>query len=141
MSLQAFLDTNVLVYAVAGRLSDPVEYAIAKAIVDREEFFVSPLVLGEFYSAVRKPQMQLMDALHARMWIEKWMEFSPLDIDSAIITTAAFYRERYKIQLWDAAHIATAERLGLQVLLSQDMNHKQQYGSVTVINPFKAGSV
>ena len=123
-------------YAAAGRLSDPNEFAIARAIVNEEEFFVSPLVLGEFYSAVRKPQRVMMDEKEARGWIDDWLPFSPLAIDSAIILNASRYSERYKIQFWDAAHIATAERLGAQVLFSEDMSHKQKYGPVTVINPF-----
>jgi predicted nucleic acid-binding protein len=139
MSPRAFLDTNVLVYAAAGRLSDPAAYSVAKRIVEEEEFIVSPLVLGEFYAVVRKPQRELMPALQARWWIEKWMSFCPIDVDAAIVGAAAHYRERYKIQLWDAAHIATAERLGVSILFSEDMNHRQKYGSVTVINPFKAG--
>jgi predicted nucleic acid-binding protein len=139
MSLQAFLNTNVLVYAAAGRLSDPAEYTIAKRIVEQEEFIVSPLVLGEFYAAVRKPQRELMPALQTRWWIEKWMSFCLINVDTAIIGMAAHNRERYKIQLWDAAHIATAERLGLTFLYSEDMSHGQKYGSVTVINPFKGG--
>jgi predicted nucleic acid-binding protein len=139
MSQKAFLDTNILVYAAAGRLSDPDEFAIARDIVDSEQFYVSPLVLGEFYTTVRKRQHTMMDDRDARRWIEDWMPFSPLAIDDAIIQGACRYHERYKIQFWDAAHVATAERLGSTVLYSEDMNHGQKYGSVTVINPFKAG--
>ena len=132
-----FLDTNILVYATAGRLSDPAEFAVARAIVENEEFYVSSLVLGEFYATVRKQQHEMMDEKEARSWIDDWLPCCPLAIDGAIVLGACRFKERYKIQFWDAAHIATADRLGLTVLYSEDMNHGQKYGPVTVVNPFQ----
>ena len=128
----------MLIYAVAGRLTDPDEYGAAKSIVASEEFAISPLVLGEFLSVVRKPENELMSLADASSWIEKWLPFCTVDIDGAIINAASAIRERYKIQFWDAAHIACAERMNIGVLYSEDYNHAQQYGSVTVLNPFKA---
>ena len=138
MNRKAFLDTNVLIYAVAGRLTDPDEYKAAKEIVANEEFAISPLILGEFLSVVRKPENEMMSLAAAATWIEKWMPFCTVDIDAAIISAASEIRERYKIQYWDAAHIACAERMNIGILYSEDYNHAQKYGSVTVINPFKA---
>ena len=138
MNRKAFLDTNVLIYAAAGRLTDPAQYEAAKAIVSSEEFAVSPLILGEFLSVVRKPEYEMMPLADATSWIEKWLPFCAVDIDAAIVSAASVIRERYKIQFWDAAHIACAERMNISVLYSEDLNHAQKYGSVTVINPFKA---
>jgi predicted nucleic acid-binding protein len=138
MNQRVFLDTNVLIYATAGRLSDPEEFGVARTIVNSANFYVSPLILGEFYSIVRKPQHEMMENDDALGWIDDWLPFCPIDIDGSIIFDACRYRERYKMQLWDAAHIATAERLGSNILFSEDMSHGQTYGSVTVINPFRA---
>jgi predicted nucleic acid-binding protein len=137
MNPKAFLDTNVLIYAVAGRQSDPLEYAAARAII-RDEFAVSPLILGEFLSVVRRPQKELMTLADANRWVEKWKPFCTVDIDTDIINAASVIRERYKIQYWDAAHIACAERLNIRVLYTEDLNDSQTYGSVTVVNPFRA---
>ena len=43
---------------------------------------------------------------------------------------------RYKISWWDALVVNSANQLGCRVLWSEDMNHGQRYGSVTVRNPF-----
>ena len=43
---------------------------------------------------------------------------------------------RYKISFWDAMIIASARQLGCQVLWSEDLNDGQDYGDVTVKNPF-----
>jgi predicted nucleic acid-binding protein len=42
------------------------------------------------------------------------------------------------ISYWDAALVAAAEVIGAPILYTEDLNHGQKYGSVTVINPFKA---
>lgn len=44
---------------------------------------------------------------------------------------------RYKISYWDSAMIAACERLKATTLYTEDLNHGQIYGTVTVINPFK----
>jgi predicted nucleic acid-binding protein len=45
-------------------------------------------------------------------------------------------RDRYKISWWDALVVNSANELGCEVLWSEDMNHGQRYGGVTVRNPF-----
>jgi predicted nucleic acid-binding protein len=132
-----FLDTNILIYAVAGKRTNPAEFAIAREIVDEEEFEVSPMILGEFYSVVRRPQNELMTAAQANTWVKEWEEHCRIEIDAGLINAACFLRERYKMQFWDAAHVAASERRGIGILYSQDMSHGQRYGAVTVINPFK----
>jgi predicted nucleic acid-binding protein len=138
MKARVFLDTNILIYAAAGRVTNPAEYSIARQILEMEQFELSPLILGEFYSVVRKPQWELMSAADAHTWLHEWENHSRIRIDASLVSSAAFIQERYKIQFWDAAHIAASERLGVTVLYSEDMNGGQKYGSVTVVNPFKA---
>jgi predicted nucleic acid-binding protein len=128
----------VLVYAVAGRQTNPAEFAVARHIIAHENFEVSPLVIGEFLSVVRRPQQEAISKEEAQVWVDELAIHSSIDIDIALIQAAHYFRERYKIQFWDAAHIASAERLGVSILYSEDMSHGQKYGSVTVINPFKA---
>ena len=138
MKARVFLDTNVLIYAVAARERNPAEYAIARDIISNDDFEVSPLILGEFYSIARKAQHELMSAAQANTWIKEWEMHCNVYIDPPLINAAMFIRERFGTQFWDSAHIAAADRLGLKTLYSQDMSHGQKYGSVTVINPFKA---
>jgi predicted nucleic acid-binding protein len=125
------------VYAATARLSDPHKFRIAEAIVEEENFFVSSHVIGEFYAVVRKAQHEMMPAYDAMEWVRRWTPFCALDVDAALMSAAAFIRERFKIEFWDAALVAAAARLGLKTLYSEDLSHKQKYGSVTVINPFK----
>jgi predicted nucleic acid-binding protein len=138
MKAPVFLDSNVLVYAAAGKATNPAEHAVARHIIARENFELSPLVIGEFMSVVRKPQNEFLSASEAQEWIDEWENHCNIDVDVGLIQAANYFRERYRIQFWDAAHIASAERLNIDTLYSEDMSHGQKYGSVTVINPFKA---
>jgi predicted nucleic acid-binding protein len=56
---------------------------------------------------------------------------SPSHITSAIET-----EERYQISFWDALILAAAQSGGAEILYTEDLNDGQQYGSVTVRNPF-----
>ncbi len=42
----------------------------------------------------------------------------------------------YQISYWDAAILAAAEAMGCDAVYSEDLNAGQEYGGVTVINPF-----
>ena len=45
--------------------------------------------------------------------------------------------QRDQISYWGAALIAGAEAISIPTLYTEDLNHGQKYGTVTVINPFK----
>ena len=48
MRSECFLDTNILLYAAAGKRSDPAKFDIADRIVAEEAFGLSSQVLAEF---------------------------------------------------------------------------------------------
>jgi predicted nucleic acid-binding protein len=127
----------VLIYAAAGKQDDSRKHKIATNLIVEARFAISSQVLGEFYAAVRYPQSEMLTMNEAQNWILRLAPFSKLDTSAGLVSSAAFIKERFKVQFWDAALIAAAERLNLDLLYSEDMSHGQKYGSVTVINPFK----
>ncbi|MFQ5634733.1 MAG: hypothetical protein ACE5G3_05325 [Gammaproteobacteria bacterium] len=44
--------------------------------------------------------------------------------------------ERYRISYRDAVIITAADSMGATTLFTEDLNHGQRYGNVTVNNPF-----
>jgi predicted nucleic acid-binding protein len=56
--------------------------------------------------------------------------------DHADVVRAVELRQRYKISWWDALVVNSANELGCEVLWTEDLNHGQRYGVVTVRNPF-----
>jgi predicted nucleic acid-binding protein len=136
MSVDAFLDTNVLVYAAAGAGQDRRKQQTALSLIESIDFGISAQVLQEFFvTTTRKLQVRLSpdDAL---AWIENLEVFPCLPVDAALVKIAIETCVRYQLSYWDAAILAAAQGLHARVLYSEDLSHGQRYGDVEVINPF-----
>jgi predicted nucleic acid-binding protein len=138
MKAPCFLDTNILIYAAAGKEDEPEKHVRAVNIIRESDVVLSTQVVGEFLHVSRRKYMKVMSVAQINSWAETLMRFPSIDIDQAVIKSALFVAERYQISFWDAALIASAERLSAKTLYTEDLNHGQKYGSVTAINPFKA---
>ena len=139
MSVDCFLDTNVLVYAAAGRGAAEAKRKRALELIENEDFGLSAQVLQEFYVTVTRKINPALSAERALEWMEQLEAFPCLAIDNALVKIAAEISERYQISYWDGAILAAAEALGAETLYSEDLNHEQQYGSVQVRDPFRVG--
>jgi len=53
-----------------------------------------------------------------------------------VLRAALAARVRWQISYWDAAIIEAARASGCNEVLSEDLNHGQNYGGVRVSNPF-----
>jgi predicted nucleic acid-binding protein len=136
MPVEAFLDTNVLIYAAAGRRDAPEKAERAWSLIEKGNFGLSAQVLGEFYvNVVKKPAVPLQPE-EAATWIDRLCVFPVVPVDADLVREALANSRRYLLSYWDAAIIAAAERLGAPILYSEDLNHSQAYGTVRVVNPF-----
>ncbi|MBI2839364.1 MAG: PIN domain-containing protein [Acidobacteria bacterium] len=139
MSVESFLDTNVLVYAATGRDARESKRKRALELIEGENFGLSAQVLQEFYvTVVHKAAITLTPA-QALEWIEQLEAFPCLPVDAALVKIAAESSERHRLAYWDAAILAAAEILGARTVYSEDLNHGQLYGAVRVCNPFRPG--
>ena len=136
MNAECFLDTNVLVYAAAGRGAEERKRRRAMALIETEDFGLSAQVLQEFYVTVTRKVAVPLGAERALEWIEQLASFPCVAIDAAIVRIAVETSERYQVSYWDGAILAASEALGAATLYSEDLNPGQQYGSVQVRNPF-----
>jgi predicted nucleic acid-binding protein len=136
MSVDSFLDTNILVYAAAGKGPNEAKRQRALALIERETFGLSAQVMQEFYVTVCRKIEQPLSAEQALEWIEQLEVFPCIAIDISLIKIAIELSQRYLISYWDGAIIAAAQALGAKVLYSEDLNNGQQYGTVRVCNPF-----
>ena len=137
MSVDCFLDTNVLVYAAAGRGRDEAKRRRAVEIVETEEFGLSAQVLQEFFVTVTSKIPAPLPVDGALEWIEQLEIFPCAVIDTPLVKVAAEVSHRYGISYWDAAIVAAAETLGAKRLYTEELNDGQQYGSTTVCDPFR----
>ncbi len=132
-----FVDTNVLLYSISREPAEAEKRAKAEAILDSPDLVLSAQVLQEFYvQAVRANRKAPLSHDQAAGLIESWMRFPIQEITAAIVVAALKTKARWQTSYWDAAIIEAARAAGCKELLSEDLNHGQNYGGVRVINPF-----
>jgi len=137
MTAEAFVDTNVLIYAAAGRRDAPRKHARAWEIIGEGDYGISAQVLAEFYvNATRKPAVPLTPA-EAAAWVADLQTVPVVPLDAGLVAEAVDCSQSHRISYWDAAVIVAAWRLGATTLYSEDLNDGQSYGTVTVVNPFR----
>jgi len=137
MTVDSFLDTNVLVYAAAGRGPEDKKRLRALELIGGENFGLSAQVLQEFYVTVTRKIQVPMTAAAATEWIEHFEVFPCLAIDPAIVKLAIEASARWQLSYWDGAILAAAEALGAKIVYSEDLGHGRLYGPVRVCDPFR----
>jgi len=136
MNVDCFLDTNVLVYAAAGRDHEEFKRKRALELIESESFGTSAQVMQEFFVTVTgKLEVPMLPA-RAIQWIEAFEIFPCIAIDIDLVKIAAEHSVRHRISYWDGAVVAAAGALGARTLYTEDLHHGQVYGTVTVRNPF-----
>jgi predicted nucleic acid-binding protein len=136
MSVDCFLDTNVLLYAVSSAEADAAKRAKALDLVRQSDFGLSAQVLQEFYVTVtRKIRKPLAPELAVAL-MDEYRVFPTVPTDYPLIVSAVELSLRYGISYWDGAIVAAAEALEAEVLYTEHLNHGQHYGAVRAVNPF-----
>jgi predicted nucleic acid-binding protein len=136
MSVDCFVDTNVLIYAATGTETDRSKRETAQALLASANFGISTQVLQEFYVvATRKAQTRMPPHL-ALEWMEQLDGRPCAVVDPDLVKLAAAISIRYQVSYWDGAILAAAEALGAEVVYSEDLQHNQKYRTVRVENPF-----
>ena len=137
MTAMRFVDTNILIYSLDLEPAHPAKTAIACEILIHSDIALSVQVLQEFYVQATHPRRR--DALShdlAIRLIEKWQRFRVQDNTVAVLQSALRLKERFQTSYWDAAILAAAKAARCQQLLTEDLNHGQDYDGVVVVNPF-----
>ncbi len=136
MSVDCFLDTNILVYALSSAEGDAPKRMKALDLVQQSDFGLSAQVLQEFYVTVtRKIRTPLAPDLAVAL-MDEYRQFPMVPTDYPLIVSAVELSLRYGISYWDAAIVAAAEVLEASTLYTEDLHHGQRYGRVLAVNPF-----
>lgn len=135
MKSDCVLDTNVLIYAAAGREDEPRKFQIAQRLVAERHFGLSGQILAEFYHAVLRLAVPPGQG-EIESWIDLLCHYPVVAVDESLVRAAIALSQRYQVSYRDAAILGAAERLAASILYTEDLNHGQTYGSVHVVNPF-----
>jgi predicted nucleic acid-binding protein len=136
MPADRFLDTDILLYAYD--LDAPTKRSVAMAIVEEAwrqpaRTALSVQVLQEFHVNFVRSGHPLAEATLIVGDFSSWMV---VENSLALFQRGLWLQSRWQISLWDAMILAAAESSGSRELLTEDLNHGQNYGQVCVINPF-----
>jgi predicted nucleic acid-binding protein len=133
-----FLDTNVLLYSISGDPAEASKRRTAREILDTPDLGISTQVLQEFVVQATRPtrsdRIEMDDALEL---VETWLRFPVQETTVEVVTNAAWAAARWQISYGDAAIIEAARLLGCGRVLSEDLNHGQEFDGITVVNPFR----
>jgi predicted nucleic acid-binding protein len=135
----SFVDTNVLVYALAG--DDPVRspraQELLKGLMRTNLLRCSTQVLQECYVALTRKVKSRLDPEQALRYLDQIATWPVTTIDYPMIRDAAHVQARDRVSFWDALIVVAASRSGAVRLYSEDLNAGQRIFGVEVVNPFR----
>ena len=133
-----FFDTNILVYAATTqdeRKRKKAIEVITHSLEQNHAGAISVQSMSEFAHALLLKKLATPDE------VDKWISFFyPLlatEVTMDIVRNAVAIMGEYGMQFYDAQIVATAEKLGCHEIVSEDLNEKQLYHGMAVVNPFK----
>lgn len=134
----SFVDTNILVYAVAD--DDLARKAIAEELVENlvagGALLTSTQVLQELYVVLTLKVTRTFTPGRALDYLDR-IARSVTSVDYSLVRQAAELSSQHKISFWDALIIVAADRAGASVLYTEDLQHGRTMLGVKTVNPFR----
>lgn len=137
MSDIVFVDTNILIYAHdsdAAEKRNRAADALKKLWSDRTGR-LSVQVLQEFYVTVTKKLPSTLGRAAAREVIRIYTPWVHAPTTPETVIRATELSELSQLSFWDGLIIASAEQVGANVILSEDLNAGQIVAGVRIVNP------
>ncbi len=136
MNAARFLDTNILLYAYD--LDAPAKREKALRIV--EEGWISPgsssisvQILQELHVNLEKKGISKREI---RALISDYSRWPVVESTLSLLHTGMAEQSRWKLSFWDSMILAAARSSGASELITEDLNHLQDYDGLRVVNPF-----
>ncbi|MCZ0941583.1 MAG: PIN domain-containing protein [Gammaproteobacteria bacterium] len=134
-----FVDTNVLAYVFDD--DSPRKQKVSGELLDEEadRIVLSTQVLSEFYVTVTRKLGRPLAIEQAIEALDALRELPVHTIGAEVVRSAVRRSARSQVSYWDALIIETALAADATVLLTEDLQHGQEFGRLRVTNPFLAG--
>ena len=134
----AFFDTNILVYMLDRSETHKQGIAVDcfSNAVHHDTIALSTQVLHEFYNITTRKLRPTLSAQEAQQQVRHLCAFEVVGSNATAIMAAMDIVQRYQMQWWDALILEAALRAKADVLYTEDLQHGQRYGALTVVNPF-----
>ncbi len=137
----AFIDTNILVYAY-DRDAGAKHEAARDILVDlwnQAGGLLSLQVLQEFFVTVTRKIPNPLPLRLAREIVEDLLTWRVVGLDGQDILGAIDVQERESLHFWDALIVRAAQKARAAELFSEDFGDGRSFGDIKVRNPFGRG--
>ncbi|MGN6591423.1 MAG: PIN domain-containing protein [Terriglobales bacterium] len=134
--MRAALDTNLLVYAED--VNSPEQGVAARELIARlapGQTAIALQGLVELFNVLTRKAG--CSGAEAQQRVSAWAALlETVPTDAALLNSAMDLAAVTDFRIWDAIHLAAAEKSHCKLFLSEDLQHGFHWRGVTVVNPF-----
>ncbi|MFZ4809680.1 MAG: PIN domain-containing protein [Hyphomicrobiaceae bacterium] len=130
----AFFDTNIIAYAADSAAEETAKRDAARRLMLTRSVTISTQVMLELYAVLRKRLGYSAET--ARDWVGALQDDTVVEMTARDVLQAITIARRHDISHWDGLILVAAEKSGVEIVYTEDLNHGQIYGNVRVCNPF-----
>ena len=141
----SFLDTNVMVYALAGddARRSPIAQELVRELMVSQSLHTSTQVLQELFVTLTRKIRTPLTAEQALRYLDQiaaWpvvvLEYAA--VRAAIQLSAIQLSASKRLSFWDALIVVAAARSGSKRLYTEDLQDGQVILGVEIVNPFRS---
>jgi predicted nucleic acid-binding protein len=133
---RAFVDTNVLVYAVDA--ADPRKRTIARRLLEERgaDMAISAQVLSEFYVVVTRRLATPMSEKDAAAAVDELSHLPIVVTDADLVRDGIAISREAQLSFWDGLVVAAARAAGCDTLVTEDLAAGSTIAGVDIEDPF-----
>lgn len=138
-SRTSFVDTNVLVYALADDDPErsPKAQALLRELMSAQLLRTSTQVLQELFVTLTRKIRAPLRAEQAVRYMDRIATWPVIVLDYSAIRAAIELASRHRFSFRDSLVIVAAARSGATLLYTEDLQHGQTVMGVEIVNPFR----
>ncbi len=134
----SFVDTNVLVYALAAddTKRSPVAQTLVRELMAAKAFQTSTQVLQELYVTLTRKVRTPMTPEQALRYLDQIAVWPIAVLNYAAMRDAVELSTSAVLSFWDALVVVAAARSGAKRLYTEDLQDGQTILGIEIVNPF-----
>lgn len=133
-----FVDTNVLVYALADddTKRSPVAQKLVRELMAERVFRTSIQVLQELFVTLTRKVRTPLTGEQAARYLDQIAAWPVIVLDYRAMRDAIELSASAQLSFWDALIVVAAARSGARRLYTEDLQDGQEILGVEIVNPF-----
>ena len=134
-----FVDTNILVYALAAddQKRSPVAQELLRELMRAQTLHTSTQVLQELFVTLTRKVRTPLTAEQALRYLDQIAAWPVAVLDYGAVRSAVELCSTCSLSFWDALVVVAAARSGAKRLYTEDLQDGQIILGVEVANPFR----